>query len=175
MDTEAKQTMMGTEKEHTPLKAERRTPNAEGATRLQPSALIVQRSKQEHTPGPIQLDDLIIDLEGYRITRASGPVIRITEQEQRLLRVLLGARGRVLTLEELGRQVWGFSCGYSIQGIWNCTKRLRQKLGDSGKQQRYIKTIRSVGLCIDPPAAPGDPDTQLASTNASLETIRSRP
>jgi len=137
--------MTSTVKEHTPLNAERRTPNGEGGAHLQPSALIVQRSKEEHTPQRVQLDGVTIDLERSLITRPDGSTVTLTPLEQDLLNVLLAACGGIVTYEELGRGVWGWPCGYDDCSIRSCIKRLRKKL----QQPCAILNARSRGYRLN--------------------------
>jgi two-component system OmpR family response regulator len=125
-------------------------------------------TQHEHTPGLLQFDGLTIDLERYRITRADGSSVLLTAQEQLLLRTLIVADGRVVTRQELARLAWGWPCGYSDSAIWGCVHDLRRKLGDDGKQQRYIKTIRNAGFCIDLPT-PTDASPQVVRMDATPE------
>ena len=62
--------------------------------------------------------------------------------EFKLLETLMSKRGRVLSREQLLDIVWGISADVTTRTVDTHIKRLRQKLGKSGK---LIETIRSVG------------------------------
>lgn len=105
-------------------------------------------TEQQLITQTIRFDDFTLDLERYCITRTDGSTIPLTPQERLLLRTLIDAGGRVVTMEELGRLAWGWECGYSANAIWHCIHTLRRKLGDDPSHPRYILTVRPVGYRI---------------------------
>ncbi len=66
----------------------------------------------------------------------------LTATEFRLLKTFLNAPGEARTREELLEQVWGNDISLTIRTVDTHVKRLREKLGSSGK---YIETVRGFG------------------------------
>jgi len=62
-----------------------------------------------------------------------------------LLALVLGA-GKVLTREQLMRDVWGMSRGASSKTLDMHISWLRRKLGDDAASPRLITTIRGLGF-----------------------------
>jgi two-component system, OmpR family, KDP operon response regulator KdpE len=111
-------------------------------------------TEQQRAPGPIQVGGLTIDLDDYCITYPDGTTTLLSGQEQVLLRTLIDAGGRVVTMEELGRLVWGWECGYSPSAIWTCVSALRRKLGDDPNHPHYIQTVHRIGYRLRVRLAP---------------------
>jgi two-component system OmpR family response regulator len=112
-----------------------------------------------------RFDNLTIDLEAYHLMHPDGTVIDLTYQEQRLLRVLIEARGRALSVAELGRLALGWPSTYaSPSSLRNCLCRLRGKLGTHA---HLLTTIRNAGYRVSPHIRP--------DTDVSLEALRSTP
>jgi two-component system phosphate regulon response regulator PhoB len=92
---------------------------------------------------PIQLGDLLIDLDGYLIRYPDGSDAILTQQEQELLRLLIDERGRVLSYADIGLYAWHYPDRYySLDGIRCCICRLRRKLGHAANA---IQAVRGVG------------------------------
>lgn len=66
----------------------------------------------------------------------------LTATEFRLLKTFLGSLGEAKTREELLEKVWGDDISLTIRTVDTHVKRLREKLGESGK---YIETVRGFG------------------------------
>jgi DNA-binding response OmpR family regulator len=89
--------------------------------------------------------DLVIDLDGYEVTRA-GRAIPLTRVEFRLLVTLVEAGGRVLTRDQLLDAVYGQDQSDVLDRTVDVhIGRLRDKLGDDAEQPRYVATVRGVG------------------------------
>jgi DNA-binding response OmpR family regulator len=88
------------------------------------------------------------DLEmetGTRLVRREGKVIELTAVEYDVLEQLLRAAGRILTREELSRQVLGRSSSPFDRSIDMHISNLRKKLGHRVGESERIKTVRGVG------------------------------
>jgi two-component system, OmpR family, alkaline phosphatase synthesis response regulator PhoP len=105
--------------------------------------------EKEHTPQRFQLGDLTIDLDAYCIRDALGTTTPLTPQERLLLRTLIDARGSAVSMQELGRLVWGWECGYSATAIWKCVSSLRRKIGDDSHRPHHILLVRRVGYRLN--------------------------
>lgn len=76
---------------------------------------------------------------------ADGQEIALTLKEFELLTMLLRARGRVLTRDQLLEQIWGYTFDGESRTVDVHIRTLRQKLGTSGD---CIETVRGVGYKI---------------------------
>jgi DNA-binding response OmpR family regulator len=89
--------------------------------------------------------DLTLDPERHEVLRDGEP-LPLTRVEFRLLQVLLGAGGRVLTRDQLLDQVYGRDDASILDRTIDVhIGRLRDKLGDDAETPRYIATVRGVG------------------------------
>jgi len=91
------------------------------------------------------LDDLVVDLDRYEVTRADQP-IPLTRVEFRLLVALIEAGGRVLTRDQLLDAVYGQDGADVLDRTVDVhIGRLRDKLGDDADAPRYVATVRGIG------------------------------
>jgi DNA-binding winged helix-turn-helix (wHTH) protein/pimeloyl-ACP methyl ester carboxylesterase len=88
-------------------------------------------------------DDCELDLRRYELRRA-GRVRRIEPQVFDVLLLLVRERDRVVTKEEILDTVWGDRF-VSESALTSRIKALRQALGDDGKAQRLVRTVRGRG------------------------------
>lgn len=79
-----------------------------------------------------------------------GEVLSLTPTEFALIRILAEKKGQVLSSEELSRAIWKDE--YYHKGSTSITvhiRHLREKMGESFEDPKYIKTIWGVGYKID--------------------------
>ena len=94
---------------------------------------------------PLRLGDLSVDRERHEAT-IDGRAVPLTTAEFRLLTALLEADGRVLSREQLLDALHGLGESDVLdRAIDAHVRRLRDKLGDSAEQPRYVATVRGVG------------------------------
>ncbi|MEO3767379.1 response regulator transcription factor [Streptomyces sp. B8F3] len=72
--------------------------------------------------------------------------LQLTAKEFDLLRVLVRDAGRVVTREQLMREVWDTTWWSSTKTLDMHISWLRKKLGDDAANPRYIATVRGVGF-----------------------------
>ena len=78
--------------------------------------------------------------------RKNGRLIELSKTEQRLLRILVENRGRVLSRETLLERVWPDGAEYVEENTLSVTvKRLRDKLEDTPSKPRLLKTVYGIG------------------------------
>jgi len=106
--------------------------------------ILGRRNATTSTGTPSVFGPLRLDLDGYRVFLADQE-IRLTDLEAKLMTALCQAHDRVVTREDLVRQVWGSERGVTTAAVDSHIKRLRTKLGDGG---RVIKTVRGVGYTL---------------------------
>jgi DNA-binding response OmpR family regulator len=106
------------------------------------------------TSGTLRQHDLLIDTERYEVRRA-GELIALTPVEFRLLVTLVAADGRALTRDQLLDAVYGSDEDEVLDRTIDVhVGRLRDKLGDTADEPRYVMTVRGVGYRAAP-ARPG--------------------
>lgn len=93
-------------------------------------------------PDLIEFGSLILNLSTYQASVGGRP-LDMTYMEYELLRHFAQNPGRVLTREELLRQVWGYEYYGGARTVDVHVRRLRAKLGDENAS--LIQTVRSVG------------------------------
>ena len=92
----------------------------------------------------VQAGDLIIDQERRRVTRG-GEEMRLTPIEYRLLTALARYPGRVLTHEQLLKQVWGPGYAGQKHYLRVYMAQLRHKLEADPARPRHLITEPGVG------------------------------
>lgn len=104
---------------------------------------------------PEKQDDLIavsgltIDLNTYECTLDGRP-LALTPTEFSILRILCQRKGGVVSSEELFHEIWGDE--YYTKNNNTITvhiRHLREKMGESIEQPKYIKTVWGVGYKIE--------------------------
>ena len=114
---------------------------------LRIQALLRRRKAAEAPPnpstGPFQLDRtaLKITLDGKRLD--------LTSTEFKLLSLLIGREGVILSREALLEEVWGYSSTIDTRTVDTHMRRLREKLGDHAA---LLETIRGEGYRFVAPA-----------------------
>jgi len=94
--------------------------------------------------GLVRFGDVVVDLKDRRVTKA-GAGVHLTPTEFRLLSVMVGSAGRVLTNPQLLRSVWGPSHVEDGHYLRIYMGHLRHKLEDDPAQPRYLLTETGVG------------------------------
>lgn len=90
---------------------------------------------------------LVIDRR-KRIALLRGSPLDLTSGEFELLSLLASRAGEILSREELCKGIRGFGYDGLDRTIDIRVTRLRKKLGDTGRRNRLLKTIRGVGYMI---------------------------
>lgn len=99
-------------------------------------------------PEEIELNGLFISKAAHRCT-LYGREVALTPLEFSILWYLCGQRGRVVGSEELFSAVWGEKYWESNNTVMSHIARLREKLGDTGRKPKFIKTVWGVGYTIE--------------------------
>ncbi|WP_306391863.1 winged helix-turn-helix domain-containing protein [Telluria beijingensis] len=92
--------------------------------------------------------DLVLDLAERQVMQDNRPVA-LSVKEFRILQMLLENRGRVISREQLERNLYGWGEEVESNAVQVHIHHLRKKLGRS-----LIRTVHAVGYCIDAPGAP---------------------
>ena len=116
------------------------------------TARIAAALRKRAEPEPFVLGALVIHY-GERRVSVDGLEVTLTATEFGLLRALSRNAGRVVTYEELRRQVWGKRGDGDPELVRAFMLKLRRKLGDDAKKPTYLFNLRGVGYRM---ARPGD-------------------
>ena len=72
--------------------------------------------------------------------------INLSKTEQKLLKMLITNKGRVLTREQLIDNVWDNDSEFVEENALTVNiKRLREKIEDNKSKPKYIKTVYGIG------------------------------
>jgi len=97
-----------------------------------------------------QFADICVDFLKMEVSRVSGEVITLTNQEFKTLKCLLLNPGRVFSRDELLNEAWGYSHYPSTRTVDNHVLRLRQKLEPDPARPVHFLTVHSVGYKFVP-------------------------
>ncbi len=87
---------------------------------------------------------LKVDL-ATRTVRVNGKLVHLSRKEYSLLRLLVNNPDRVLTHQQIIREIWGANREDETHHLRVLIGHLRQKLGDQPTHPRYILTVQGVG------------------------------
>jgi eukaryotic-like serine/threonine-protein kinase len=74
--------------------------------------------------------------------RKAGALIKLAPQPFRVLTLIAGHAGELVTREEIRQQVWGAETFVDFEtGLNHCINQIRTALGDNADTPRYIQTI----------------------------------
>jgi DNA-binding response OmpR family regulator len=92
----------------------------------------------------LNYDGLEINTE-RRAVKLDGKLIELTTMEYQLLLLLAQNPGKNYNRDEILNELRGIDAQLFSRSVDILVSRLRQKLGDTGKDQRYIKTVWGTG------------------------------
>lgn len=105
---------------------------------------LLRRAAGSRQESPFRLGDLEVD-QTRRLVKVRGRIIRLTPTEYELLKALIQAAGRVLTHQQLLRQVWGPGHVTNSHLLRVNIATLREKLGEDPVHFSYIITEPRIG------------------------------
>ena len=96
--------------------------------------------------GIVRFEAFELDLRAGELRKDGATPVRLSEQPFRILTMLLEHPGEVVSREEIRKKLWPndtiVEFEHSISAAMN---RLRQALGDSADNPRYIETLARRG------------------------------
>ncbi|MGC9332922.1 MAG: response regulator [Anaerolineae bacterium] len=106
--------------------------------------VVLRRIAHPDTEPVFTTRDLVVDL-ARRLVRVRGRDVQLTPTEYDLLRVLVTHAGKVLTHQQLLRQVWGLGYESESHLLRVNISNLRQKIERNSARPEYIITEPGVG------------------------------
>src|SRR5690349_19428838 len=86
--------------------------------------------------------------------RKQGAKVKLQEQPLKVLQVLLETPGEIVSREELRQRVWPANTFVEFgQGLYSAMARLRDALGDSSENPRFVETVARRGYRFIAPIA----------------------
>jgi DNA-binding response OmpR family regulator len=127
-------------------------PFSYGELRLRIAA-VLRRTRRRSGLGQLRIGELELDPAGREV-RLRGRRIALSQKEFALLRALATDPTRVLTKQELLRDVWGYRTLGTTRTLDSHACRLRNKLGVDG--DRFVVNVWGVGYrLVDGPVLEG--------------------
>jgi DNA-binding winged helix-turn-helix (wHTH) protein len=108
--------------------------------------------------------------------RKNGMLVRLPPQPFRLLLLLASRSGHVVSREEIKKQLWGDDTFVDFdQGVNFSVRQIREALGDTADDSRYVQTMPRRGykflMPVEPvpaPASAGAPPARRGMTDVNL-------
>ena len=96
-----------------------------------------------------KITGLVLNIKTHECTLNERP-LTLTPTEFSILRILCQQKGNVVSAEELFREIWGDEYySKSNNTITVHIRHLREKMGDSFEEPKYIKTVWGCGYKIE--------------------------
>jgi serine/threonine protein kinase len=126
------------------------------------------------SPVAVLFSGFRLDLRAAELRAEDGKTLRLPDQPFRIFRMLLEHAGEVVTREELRKCLWPndtvVEFEHSISAAMN---RLRQALGDSAEQPRFIETLARRGYRFMVPVQFEQPPVPPAGLSESVSAAAS--
>jgi DNA-binding response OmpR family regulator len=110
----------------------------------------VLRRRVEMVERPIVVGGLTVDPSSHRAV-LDGRELDLSRKEFDLLCFLAHRAGRIVTKRQMLAEVWQQPFGGGDKTVDVHLSWLRRKLGESGTEQRYIRSVRGVGVVLEDP------------------------
>ncbi|MCY3694495.1 MAG: response regulator transcription factor [Chloroflexi bacterium] len=111
---------------------------------LRRHALLLGELESRRSDSPLVDGDLVLDRAGMRL-EIGGETVELRPKEFDLLEHLLANRGRVISSEDLIRQVWGHDFTEDTRTVRVHISLLRHKIEPDPTNPRRIQTVRGSG------------------------------
>lgn len=110
---------------------------------------VLRRSQSDKKQSGTRLEyaGLSVDLD-RRSAELDGETLDLTTMEYQLLALFAGNPGRTFTRDEILNELRGIDAQLFSRSVDILVSRLRQKLGDTSKQARFIKTVWGTGYAF---------------------------
>ncbi|NFI83967.1 response regulator transcription factor [Clostridium botulinum] len=117
---------------------------------LRVSAILkrVSTSVAEENKDIIKVKDLELNLKEHTLYKEKNE-IKLTPKEFDILFLLARNKGRIFTSSEIYERVWGQEFLENDNSLLTHIRNLREKLNDTVKNSKYIKTVWGVGYKIE--------------------------
>jgi DNA-binding winged helix-turn-helix (wHTH) protein len=130
---------------------------------------------QDRSDSSIRFDLFELDPQNCQLRR-SGTIVDIPRQAVKVLSLLAARPGEVISRQEIQQALWpGQSHGDFDSRLNFAVKKLREGLGDSAEQPRYVQTVRNAGYVFVAPVRPTGGISSFDSEIAAGRDLSSDP
>ena len=105
----------------------------------------MSEDRSAQAQGEVRIGSVRVDLDRGLGRRADGADLLFTDQERRILRVLVEAGGGSVDRDDLHRAVWGSPLPLGSRAVDVALHRLRAKLEDDVRRPEHLLTVRGEG------------------------------
>jgi TolB-like protein/DNA-binding winged helix-turn-helix (wHTH) protein len=120
--------------------------------------------------GTLRIGVFEVDVRAGELRR-QGTKIKLQDQPFQVLLALLEKPGEVLTREELQRRVWPAGTFIDFEhGVNNAIRKLREALGDSAENPRFVETLSRRGYRFIAPVTAINEDAEVRNIPARPAT-----
>jgi two-component system KDP operon response regulator KdpE len=113
----------------------------------------IRAALRRSTPSPVEpvvtTAEFTVDLAAHRVTR-NGAVVRLTPTEWHVLEVLVRNTGKLVTQQQLLREVWGPAYDDQTNYLRVYLAQLRRKLEPTPARPRHLVTEPGIGYRFEP-------------------------
>ncbi|SHF23678.1 two-component system, OmpR family, response regulator BaeR [Modicisalibacter ilicicola DSM 19980] len=110
---------------------------------------VLRRARGQNEPSARASSQLVLDDDGWRAL-ADGRDIELTAVEFQLLKVLMGAPGRIFSREQLMDHMYRDHRIVSERTVDSHIKKLRRKIADIWPEREIIRSVYGVGYKYQP-------------------------
>ena len=122
--------------------------------------------------GRLRFAQFALDLGARELLRDGRPV-RIQPQPLRVLEILVRHPGKVVSREELRRQIWDEATFVEFdQGLNYCIRQIRVALGDDAAKPVFVETLKKRGYRF---AAPVEELAELSEAGTDEDAREALP
>lgn len=105
---------------------------------------ILRRVPASGEPAVVSFGEIAVDLAA-RVVRRNGTEVKLTPREYDLLKILVLHRGRVVTHQQILREIWGPKSEEQTHYLRVHMTHLRQKIEAEPHRPRHLKTESGIG------------------------------
>jgi two-component system KDP operon response regulator KdpE len=105
---------------------------------------ILRRAPTEAELSAVTFGDVTVDFAS-RVVLRDGAEVKLTPKEYELLRILVLHRGKVVTHQQILRELWGPKSEENTHYLRVHMTHLRQKLENDPHRPRHLKTESGIG------------------------------
>ena len=135
---------------------------------------VIANERQQDAASRVQFGVFEADLKAGELRR-SGVRVRLQSQPFRLLTVLVEHPGEVVSRDALQREIWGAETTVDFDhSLGIAVNKLREALGDSAENPRFIETLSKRGYRFIAPVRVVDPIVLPVPVEAPVPAVPTR-
>ncbi len=110
---------------------------------------VIRRFRSQNGSPRLNADGLTVDFD-QRAVSLDGRALNLTTMEFALLELMARNRAKTLTRDQILNDLKGIDAEIFSRAVDNLVSRLRQKLGDTSREPRFIHTVWGKGYMFLP-------------------------